>query len=87
MVGPATMVWAGLLGFSDASALIPGLTLPPLLCPPEDIARTSAGMFTISYSGAVGCGELTLPISLANRVSHRMRQLFRTAGGRALPCR
>jgi CP family cyanate transporter-like MFS transporter len=54
MVGPATMIWAGLLGFSDASALILGLTLPPLLCPPEDIARTSAGMFTISYSGAVG---------------------------------
>jgi CP family cyanate transporter-like MFS transporter len=53
MVGPATIVWAALLGFSDAAALIVGLTLPALLCPPEDVARTSAGMFTISYGGAV----------------------------------
>ncbi|MEO9136987.1 MAG: MFS transporter [Casimicrobiaceae bacterium] len=53
MVGPATMYWAALLGFSDAAALILGLTLPPLLCRPEDVARTSAGMFTLSYGGAV----------------------------------
>jgi CP family cyanate transporter-like MFS transporter len=52
-VGPATIVWAALLGFSDASALIVGLTLPALLCAPHDVARTSAGMFTISYAGAV----------------------------------
>ena len=40
--------------------LILGLTLPPLLCPPDDVARTAAGMFTISYSGsvaiAIACG-------------------------------
>jgi CP family cyanate transporter-like MFS transporter len=53
MVGPWTLVWAALLGFSDAAALIVGLTLPPLLCKPADVARTSAGMFTISYAGAV----------------------------------
>ncbi len=53
MVGPATVVWAALLGFADAAALILGLTLPPLLCRPEDVARTSAGTFTISYGGAV----------------------------------
>lgn len=54
IVGPtATVVCAALLGFSDAAALILGLTLPPLLCRPEDVARTSAGMFTISYGGAV----------------------------------
>jgi MFS transporter, CP family, cyanate transporter len=53
MIGPATIVWAALLGFSDSAALILGLTLPPLLCHPEDVARTSAGMFTISYAGAV----------------------------------
>ena len=53
MVGPATIVWAALLGFSDSAALIVGLTLPPLLCRPEDVGRTSAGMFTISYGGAV----------------------------------
>lgn len=53
MVGPATIFWSALLGFSDASALILGLTLPPLLCRPDDVARTSAGTFTISYGGAV----------------------------------
>jgi CP family cyanate transporter-like MFS transporter len=52
-VGPATVAWAALLGFSAAAALILGLTLPPLLCRPEDVARTSAGVFTISYGGAV----------------------------------
>jgi len=51
--GASTIVWAGLLGFSDAAALILGLTLPPLLCRPADVARTSAGMFTLSYAGAV----------------------------------
>jgi CP family cyanate transporter-like MFS transporter len=53
MVGPATIAWCALLGFSDAAALILGLTLPPLLCKPDDVARTSAGMFTLSYGGAV----------------------------------
>jgi cyanate permease len=53
MVGPATIVWAALLGFSDAAALIVGLTLPSLLCPAEDVARTSAGTFTLSYGGGV----------------------------------
>jgi CP family cyanate transporter-like MFS transporter len=53
MVGPATIVWAALLGFSDAAALIVGLTLPALLCPPDDVARTSAGTFTLSYGGGV----------------------------------
>ena len=53
MVGPYTIAWAALLGFSDAAALILGLTLPPLLCRPEDVARTSAGTFMLSYGGAV----------------------------------
>lgn len=53
MTGPVTIFWAALLGFSDASALILGLTLPPLLCRAEDVARTSAGTFTLSYAGAV----------------------------------
>ena len=59
MVGPATIVWAALLGFADAAALILGLTLPALLCPPEDVARTSAGMFTISYGGAVAIAVIS----------------------------
>jgi CP family cyanate transporter-like MFS transporter len=53
MVGAATPWWAALLGFSDASALIIGLTLPALLCEPEDVARTAAGTFALSYGGAV----------------------------------
>lgn len=51
--GATTYLWAALLGFSDAAALIVGLTLPALLCRPEDVARTAAGTFTISYGGAV----------------------------------
>lgn len=51
--GSSAIAWAALLGFSDASALILGLTLPPLLCRADDVARTSAGMFTVSYGGAV----------------------------------
>jgi MFS transporter, CP family, cyanate transporter len=53
LVGSATWFWAGLLGFSDAAALISGLTLPALLCKPEDVARTSAGIFMLSYGSAV----------------------------------
>jgi CP family cyanate transporter-like MFS transporter len=51
--GSATIVWAGALGFSEATALILGLTLPAHLCLPQDVARTSAGVFTLSYGGAV----------------------------------
>jgi CP family cyanate transporter-like MFS transporter len=53
MVGAATPWWAALLGFSDSSALIVGLTLPALLCEPEDVAPTAAGTFALSYGGAV----------------------------------
>jgi len=58
MVGPATYFWAAVLGFSDAAALIVGLTLPPLLCHHDDVARTAAGTFTISYGSAVGIAVL-----------------------------
>jgi CP family cyanate transporter-like MFS transporter len=53
VVGPQTIVWAALLGFCVAAELILGLTLPPLLCRPEDVAPTSAGTFMLSYGGAV----------------------------------
>ncbi|MEO8080586.1 MAG: MFS transporter [Caldimonas sp.] len=52
-VGTETIVWAALLGFSVAAGLILGLTLPAALCRPEDVARTAAGAFTISYGGAL----------------------------------
>lgn len=53
IVGPWTIVFAAVLGFSVGGSLILALTLPPLLCRPEDVARTSAGTFTLSYGGAV----------------------------------
>jgi len=52
-VGSRTIVWAGLVGFANAAALAIGLTLPPLLCKQEDVARTAAGTFTLSYGAAV----------------------------------
>ena len=52
-IGPMTKWWAALIGFSDASALILGLALPALLCRAEDVARTAAGTFTLSYGGAM----------------------------------
>jgi len=58
-VGTATPIWAAVLGFSVAAALIMGLTLPPLLCHPDDVARTSAGVFTISYGGAVAIAVMS----------------------------
>jgi CP family cyanate transporter-like MFS transporter len=44
---------AGLLGFAAAAVLVLMLALPPLLSPPDDVHRTAAAMFTISYSIAV----------------------------------
>jgi CP family cyanate transporter-like MFS transporter len=52
-VGAVTVMWAAMLGFSDAAALILGLTLPATLCRSEDVARTAAGAFTISYGSAL----------------------------------
>jgi MFS transporter, CP family, cyanate transporter len=49
----ATIVAAALLGFACAGALILTLALPPLLCRPEDVASTTAAMFTMSYGSAV----------------------------------
>jgi MFS transporter, CP family, cyanate transporter len=44
---------AALLGFAAASVLVLILALPPLVSPPDDVHRLSAGMFTVSYSCAV----------------------------------
>jgi CP family cyanate transporter-like MFS transporter len=53
--GSSGMVIAGaaILGFSAAVILILMLTLPPILSPPDDVHRTAAAMFTISYTCAV----------------------------------
>jgi len=45
--------WAGMLGFTDALTLILALALPSVLSAADDVHRTSAGMFTISYSCAM----------------------------------
>jgi len=44
-----TVAWAGLLGFCCGAALPLALALAPLLSEQDDVARTSAAMFAISY--------------------------------------
>jgi len=44
---------AGLVGFSTAITLTATLALPPALSAPADLPRTTAGMFTISYTSAI----------------------------------
>jgi MFS transporter, CP family, cyanate transporter len=51
--GPATVASAAALGFFAGGGFALGLTLPPLLTPPAEVARVSAAMFTISYAGAM----------------------------------
>lgn len=51
--GWAIVLAAGLIGFAVGGAFILGLTLPPLLSAPDEIAMNSAAVFTVSYSGAV----------------------------------
>jgi CP family cyanate transporter-like MFS transporter len=53
--GDSLMIIAGaaLVGFSAACVLILMLALPPLLSPPDDVHRTAAAMFTISYTCAL----------------------------------
>jgi CP family cyanate transporter-like MFS transporter len=51
--GAATVASAALLGFAAGAAFALGLTLPPLLSTPQEVARVSAAMFTISYAMTV----------------------------------
>ena len=53
MSGMWVVFWSGMIGFADAVAFVLILALPPLLSAPNDVHRTAAGMFTISYSCAV----------------------------------
>ncbi len=53
MQGAWIVFWAGVLGFANAITLILALALPSVLSAPDDVPRTSAGMFTISYSCAM----------------------------------
>jgi len=58
----AVLVCAGLIGISTVMTMTPILALPPLLAAPADVARTAAGMLTISYTCAIViptiCGAL-----------------------------
>jgi CP family cyanate transporter-like MFS transporter len=51
--GPVIIAAAAALGFSGAVTLTLMLALPAVLSAPEDVSRTTAAMFTISYSCAV----------------------------------
>ena len=48
-----TVVSAAVVGFAAGAAFALGLTLPPLLSKPEEVARVAAAMFTISYASTV----------------------------------
>jgi MFS transporter, CP family, cyanate transporter len=48
-----TVAAAAVLGFAAGGAFVLGLTLPPLLSAPHEVARVSGAMFTISYAAAV----------------------------------
>jgi MFS transporter, CP family, cyanate transporter len=58
----AVLVCTGLIGISTVMTMTPILALPPLLAAPADVARTAAGMLTISYTCAIViptiCGAL-----------------------------
>jgi MFS transporter, CP family, cyanate transporter len=47
--GGWVVVWAAVIGFAAAFALVPTLALPALLARPEDVHRFSAGIFLIIY--------------------------------------
>jgi CP family cyanate transporter-like MFS transporter len=53
MNGAWIVFWSGVLGFANAITLILALALPSVLSAPDDVHRTSAGMFTISYGLAM----------------------------------
>ncbi|HTV28001.1 MAG TPA: MFS transporter [Xanthobacteraceae bacterium] len=50
--------WAGMEGFTNAVTLILALALPSILSAADDVHRTTAGMFTISYSCAMAFSVL-----------------------------
>jgi MFS transporter, CP family, cyanate transporter len=58
----AVLVCTALIGISTVMTMTPILALPPLLAAPGDVARTAAGMLTISYTCAIViptfCGAL-----------------------------
>jgi len=86
---------AAIVGFAPAFVLILTLALPPLLAPPEDVHRLSAGMFTIGYIAsfvlpllggaawdATGiAASAFLPVALGAFMILLMAIVLRTPGG------
>ena len=50
--GPWIVLWASVIGFAAALALILTLALPPLLAAEADVLRLSAGIFLIMYAAS-----------------------------------
>jgi CP family cyanate transporter-like MFS transporter len=50
--GPWIVLWAGVIGFASALALILTLALPPLMAAEADVPRLSAGIFLIMYAAS-----------------------------------
>jgi MFS transporter, CP family, cyanate transporter len=50
--GPWIVLWAGVIGFAAALALILTLALPALLAAEADVPRLSAGIFLITYGSS-----------------------------------
>jgi CP family cyanate transporter-like MFS transporter len=50
--GTLILVWASVIGFAAALALVVTLALPPLLVRETDVPRFSAGMFLIMYASS-----------------------------------
>jgi hypothetical protein len=48
--GAWIVLWAGVIGFASALALVLTLALPPLLAAEADVPRFSAGIFLIMYA-------------------------------------
>ena len=89
MTGYWIVLWAGVLGFVTAVTLILALALPSVLSAPDDVHRTSAGMFTISYSVAMVLSVLggwlwdlthspIAGLGAGRRLRHRDRRCWRS---------
>jgi CP family cyanate transporter-like MFS transporter len=90
---------AAIIGFAPAFVLILTLALPPLLAPPEDVHRLSAGMFTIGYTvsfalpllggaawDATGiAASAFLPVTIGAFTILLMAIVLRTPGGEHAP--
>ena len=66
--GDWIVFWAAVLGFTGAITLIMALALPSILSAADDVHRTTAGMFTISYSCAMA---LSVIVGWLWDVTHR----------------